>query len=610
MAGQYTHGTFTKRDREVAREIHRLFRRAWMQDKFNFTVWLFTRPLALLIYDVLIPFAVAFGLQAIITEQFDQVPRYATYVLVLAVAYCILWGVGGVAVIKNAKVSIRYVQRSVFANYLNKDYEYLNNTYLGVLGAQATRLRQALDEYDQLLFNGFTKQFILVVVSIGIIAWQSPVLAVVTVLAMGMVLSFTIVITRWRLKYRRMLSEANSELGGVISDALGHGSTVKSFAAEKYEVKQMNKTLDKLVEVQGQSWMTSVPADVGRMLLAGIATFLLLILTARLYRDGTISIAIVILVQLYVVKLIIATQSIADLIKSYEAVMSGAHEAVKTMMIQPTIVDKPDAKKLPRNARFDMQLRNVSYRYKDSPKNIQAVKKFDLNIKQGEKIGLVGYSGSGKTTLSKLLLRFMDVSKGSIEIGGFDIRDLTQESLRRRIAYVPQEPLLFHRSIKENIAYGDPRANNKAILAAGKAAYVNEFVTELSDGYDTLVGEKGIKLSGGQRQRVAIARALLKDAPILVLDEATSALDSRSEQFVQKALWRLMKGRTAIVIAHRLSTIQRMDRIIVMDKGKIVAIGTHEELLANKTGIYAKLWAHQSGGYILTDDTKRFTKAS
>ena len=209
----------------------------------------------------------------------------------------------------------------------------------------------------------------------------------------------------------------------------------------------------------------------------------------------------------------------------------------------------------------------------------------------------MGASGSGKTTLTKLLLRFADIDKGTISIDGQAINQVTQASLREHIAYVAQEPLLFHRTIRENIAYARPDATDEQIAHAAKPAGALTFITKLPDGFNTLVGERGIKLSGGQRQRIAIARAILKDAPILILDEATSALDSESERLIQRSLTNLMKNRTSIVVAHRLSTIASLDRIVVMDNGAIIEQGSHTELLA-KGGAYAKLWNHQSGGFI------------
>jgi ATP-binding cassette subfamily B protein len=235
---------------------------------------------------------------------------------------------------------------------------------------------------------------------------------------------------------------------------------------------------------------------------------------------------------------------------------------------------------------------DVSFWYTDSNEDNSVFRHLSLDIEPGERVGLVGRSGSGKTTITKLLLRFADVQLGAITIDGQDIKEVTQESLRHNIAYVPQETTLFHRTIAENIAYGNPKATKQQIIEAAKQANAWEFIKDLPKGLDTLTGERGVKLSGGQRQRVAIARAILKDAPILVLDEATASLDTESEKLIQEALSRLMKGRTSIIIAHRLSTIKNADLILVMNHGDIIEQGAHSELLA-KGGFYAKLYYSQ-----------------
>jgi ATP-binding cassette subfamily B protein len=243
-----------------------------------------------------------------------------------------------------------------------------------------------------------------------------------------------------------------------------------------------------------------------------------------------------------------------------------------------------------------VELREVTFRH--SPVQPPLFDRFSLRIEPGSKVGVVGRSGGGKTTLTRLLLRFADVEGGQILIGGQPIDAVPQSALRRIIAYVPQDPSMFHRTIADNIRVGRPAAGDADVRRAAAMAHAAEFIEALPAGYGTLVGERGVKLSGGQRQRVAIARAILKDAPILVLDEATSSLDSESEALIQDALWTLMAGRTAIVIAHRLSTVRRMDQLVVIDGGRIVEQGTHHALLASG-GIYASLWAHQSGGFLV-----------
>lgn len=260
------------------------------------------------------------------------------------------------------------------------------------------------------------------------------------------------------------------------------------------------------------------------------------------------------------------------------------------------VADDPDAPEL-KVTEGAIDFEHLSFAYRDAAAGESVFDDLTLHVAAGQRVGLVGKSGSGKTTLTKLLLRLDDVQGGRVLVDGQDVSHCTQQSLRRQVAYVPQEALLFHRSIRENIAYGRPDATDEQIREAARLANATEFIDRLPRGFDTMVGERGVKLSGGQRQRVAIARAILTDAPILVLDEATSALDSESEALVQEALENLMRGRTSIVVAHRLSTVAALDRIVVLADGEIVEDGTHAQLV-EAGGEYASLWSRQTGAFL------------
>ncbi len=587
-----------QRDKLVTRAVHKLFWRAMLYTPRYFIPTIIFYAPAFFIMTVLVPLAVAYGIQAIITRDFTAVGHYAWLALWLTVLGQAVYAFATWTFNKNGIYGGTFVQREVFANYLSKDYEFFSSSYVGALGAQASRIRDAFTDYNRLCLFEIPRSVVMIVASLVVLAYKSLTLALITLACMFVVLLITILFSEYRLKYRRLVSQASSRISGVLGDALSHGSAVKSFAKEDYEKRRLGDPLKQWEDAQLMSWNLFIPGNTMRNLLMGTTMAILLVVSAHLYRNGSITIAIVALVQLYVIRLIYVTIDTADMIKEYESIMSASYEAVATMLVPITVKDPALPKAISGKRVSTIEFSNVSYHYPEAATGVYAVKDFSLVVNRGEKVGLVGFSGGGKTTITKLLLRFMDVDKGSVTLDGIDIRQLRQADLRESVAYVPQEPLLFHRSIRENIAYARPQASQKMIEAAARTAYVDEFMPELPKAYDSMVGERGVKLSGGQRQRVAIARAMLKNAPILVLDEATSALDSQSEQYIQKALWELMKDRTAIVIAHRLSTIQRLDRIIVMDKGRVAQTGSHSELLKDKQGIYAQLWAHQSGGYL------------
>ena len=388
---------------------------------------------------------------------------------------------------------------------------------------------------------------------------------------------------------------AESAQTGNLADAVTNIMAIKSFAGSRYEERRFAEATDR---TQTQLMQLARISQVQQMYFSFMSNGILALSLTIAVIGAThfnADLASVFLIASY-------TGTIAsnlfqfsnNALRNYNRSFGDAEDMIKVLAITPEIQD-PAKPEPARTTRGDITFKGVTFTHDGA--NDALFADLNIHIKAGEKVGLVGHSGSGKTTLTRLLLRFNDIQGGEILIDGQNIQSITQDDLRNAIAYVPQEPILFHRSLQENIAYGRRGANMQAIQAVAKLAHAGEFIDALPDGYDTLVGERGVKLSGGQRQRIAIARAMLKNAPILVLDEATSALDSESEALIQDALWKLMEGRTAIVVAHRLSTIQKMDRIIVMDDGKVIEQGSHKELLA-LDGQYAQLWARQSGGFI------------
>jgi len=389
-------------------------------------------------------------------------------------------------------------------------------------------------------------------------------------------------------------SNSDTRLSGQIADMISNVLAVKSFSAEKEEAARFSKLNKKSVEASINLMKATTKRDIG---FAGSLSALLLIMFVSILIGqavGNVAIGTMILMLTYSLNLFGQLWQVNGIARSFNR---GYGDALPMARILSEDISVVDAQHPEMSSIRDghIAFKDVAFTYQDSDEPL--FEHFFIDIKPGERVGLVGRSGSGKTTITNLLLRFLDIEKGVIEIDGQDIAAIKQNDLRSAIAYVPQQPLLFHRSLSENIAYGKPEATESEIRRAAELANATEFIEKLPEGFDTLVGERGVKLSGGQRQRIAIARAILKEAPILVLDEATSALDSESEKLIQDSMTDLMKGRTSIVIAHRLSTIAKLDRIIVLDNGKVIEDGSHDDLIA-ANGTYAKLWAHQSGGFI------------
>jgi ATP-binding cassette subfamily B protein len=568
----------------------------WQQvrhHKRTFFTMLIAIPLGAAVIDSLLPYVLsrAIGTLSSGGQHLNQVLAWAAVVGLIGAA---LNFIGFRALTIHESHMLRRLRETTFASLMIKDNSFFVNQKIG---AMTSRYIDFVRSYVNIqdLFIIRTLGFVLTMgTGVILLAQESW---IVSAIIIGLIMLVALEI-RWSAKvrapWRHERKTLVSEIHGEVADALTNNMVVRSYAGESREIAHLNK--------KGNRFTHIFQKDIGFVMTEGSIRVLVMIIiqvvavsvSAQLINAGTMTLATAIFVLAYMQRVGSQLFTLGDIINGYDQAFLDAQPMTEMLLQENIVEDDKGAHKLTIQSpsiNFD----NLYYRYPEG--KVDVLQSISLDIPAGQKLGLVGHSGAGKSTIVSLLLRFADVTDGAIKIDGQDIRRVTQASLRESIAYVPQEPMLFHRSLRENIAYGKPGATDEEILDAAKKANALEFIEQLSDGLDTLVGERGIKLSGGQRQRVAIARAILKDAPILVLDEATSALDSESEKLIQESLVTLMKGRTSIVIAHRLSTIARLDRIVVLDNGKIVEDGSHTELLAQK-GTYAKLWNHQSGGFI------------
>ncbi len=492
-----------------------------------------------------------------------------------------------------------HLARLCFDTLSNQSMTFHTGRFGGALVSQTSKF-----------MSGYTQMVDVVVYSLiptiastacTFVALAPAVPAYAAVLAVMLVV-YVVVATRM---YQRILplsadtARAQNRLSGVLSDAVTNILAVKTCGREDFEKQLFDDAALEAREAESRSMRATMQRG---FTTSGIITVIMLVVSIFVAGGNAwfgISSGMLVMMFSYTYQLSMRFNYINSMMQRMNRAIGDASEMARILDEPRLVEDAPGALELVvREGSIDFE--GLGFAYTDAAQGDRVFDNLSLHIPAGQRVGLVGRSGSGKTTLTRLLLRLSDVQDGHIYVDGQDISCCTQQSLRRQIAYVPQEALLFHRSIRENIAYGRPDASEDEIRRAAELANALEFIDRLPNGLDTLVGERGVKLSGGQRQRVAIARAILTDAPILVLDEATSALDSESEALVQSALENLMRGRTSLVVAHRLSTVAALDRIVVLSDGEIVEDGTHAEL-STADGEYATLWGRQTGAFLETE---------
>ncbi|KPF80484.1 multidrug ABC transporter ATP-binding protein [alpha proteobacterium AAP81b] len=491
---------------------------------------------------------------------------------------------------------MRNVAQDAFHRVQRLSTDWHANSFAGSVQRKITRGMWAFDSIDDVVLLALLPSLTILIGSMLLLTARSPLLgAVMAVGAIAYIAVTTLLAAQWIAPASRLSNAWDTRIGGVLADAIGSNAVVKAFAGEAREDRRLSQTTAKWQQRTRRTWNRHTYAGSGQLLLLWLMR--LSVTGAALWLwwrgqatpgDVTYAITAYLVVHGYL-------RDIGQHVHHLQRAVNEMEELVALHDVPLGIADHDGAAPIAVK-RGEIVFSDVTFRY--GPHVAPLYQGLDVTIAAGQRVGLVGRSGSGKTTFVKLIQRLYEVTEGRLTIDGQDVAQATQVSLRQQIAIVPQEPILFHRSLAENIAYARPEASQAEIEAAARLANAHDFILALPRGYATPVGERGVKLSGGERQRVALARAFLADAPILILDEATSSLDSESENLIAEAMERLLIGRTSIVIAHRLSTVRNLDRILVFDHGRIVEDGSHDALLARPEGHYRRLFDHQAGNVV------------
>ncbi len=581
--------------------FRRILSYLWPQMKKNllsFTLIFFGYGVGIIFDNIVKPVFFA----AIITLLSSGLPKdiilsqslhiFFTICIVIA-TYTLAYRIGDFATAHFESKVMKRLYDFAFERMLQHSYHFFSNNFSGSLIAKSRRFTRSFEVLIDILGFQIWFSFVTLIGILIVLFLKIPLLAWAFLAWSLSYILVTILFISKKIKYDSAEAAADSLVTARFSDAIMNILNIKIFSSDKNEDASFKLITQDEETKRRTAWQfANFQNFVQSSMMAALQIFVIYI-NINFWYQGKISLGVFVLVQTYLFVLFDILWNLGKSLTKAMKALTDMQEVVAIFDTPIDIIDTKTAESL-NIKEGHVVFNSVHFSYKGG---ILVFDDLSLDIPPGQRIGIVGHSGAGKSTITKLILRFTDITKGSILIDGQDIKNITQNDLRSIISYVPQESILFHRSIKENIAYSKPQASEQQIIEVAKKAHAHEFISTLVHGYETLVGERGVKLSGGERQRVAIARAMLKPAPILVLDEATSSLDSISESYIQEAFDELMKGKTTIVIAHRLSTIQKMDRIIVLDKGKIVEEGTHKELLA-KDGFYADLWNHQTGGFL------------